>query len=148
MNAVREKPYQMEEEVNPSVIGAGHLSRREGDVDFPRHDGDTFYRGDGGWGGLAVKDDAESPFEHRMAVAPARGEDSDSAPRPAGLDHHQTTPVAQHRDWGENEGGWGEIHRNTREDEGRRGRHLVASGDRRRECGGGEEVETLCGQPV
>ena len=93
----------MEEEVNPSVIGAGHLSRREGDVDFPRHNGDPFHRGDGGWGGLAVENDAESPFEHRVAVTPARGEDSDRTPRAPGLNDHQA-PVAQDRDWGENEG--------------------------------------------
>ena len=116
-------------------------------MDFPRHDGDPFHRGDGGWRGLAVKDDAESPFEHRMAVSPARGEDSDRAPRPPGLDNHQA-PVAQHRDWGKNERGLREIHRNAGEGEGRRGRRLLASSYRRRECGGREKVEALSGKPV
>ena len=73
-------------------------------------------------GGLAVKDDAESPFEHRVAVSPARGENSDSAPRPPRVENHQA-PVAQYRDWGEDETGLGEIHRNAREEgEGRGGR--------------------------
>ena len=58
--SVEEKPCQMEEEVNPSVIGAGHLSGGEGNVDIPRHNGDPFRRGDRGWGGLAIKNDAES----------------------------------------------------------------------------------------
>ena len=116
-------------------------------MDFPRHDRDPFHRGDGGWRGLAVENDAESPFEHRMAVTPARGEDSDRTPRTPGLNNHQA-PVAQHRDWSENEGGLRKIHRNAREGEGRGGRRLVAGGNRRRECGGRDKVEALCGQPV
>jgi hypothetical protein len=82
-----------------------------------------------------------------MAVTPARGEDGDRTPRTPGLDNQQA-PVAQHRDWSENERGLREIHRNAGEGEGRRGRRLLASSYRRRECGGREKVEALSGKPV
>jgi hypothetical protein len=52
----------MKEEVNPSVVRVGELSRGEGDVDIPRHDRDPFCRTDRGWGGFAIEDGAEGPF--------------------------------------------------------------------------------------